>query len=80
MEVPNGFEEIFSLPSIHGAIDVIQIHIKMPQGPFIRDYFCYDLTIHNGKLWLIVRRNFGMFVGLFGSMNDAKRKKFASYQ
>jgi hypothetical protein len=45
VEVPNGFKAFFGLISIHGAIDVIQIHILNPQGPFIKDCFCYDLTI-----------------------------------
>jgi hypothetical protein len=49
------------------------------------------LIICDGKLWLIVGRNFGMFIGLFGSMNDARilrlsnlyqkgKKKFVSIE
>ncbi len=37
VEVVAGFKKKSGLPSIHGTIDIIQIHIEKPNGPFAKN-------------------------------------------
>jgi hypothetical protein len=34
LEVMIGFKNFSGLPFVHGAIDVVQVHVYKPKGPF----------------------------------------------
>jgi hypothetical protein len=60
-----GFKNLYGLPTIiHGTIDVNQIHIQKPKGPFVVDYFSYksrfDIT-YNCKAWQINKKKSYIF-------------------
>ncbi len=59
-----GFKRFCGLPSIHGAIDETQIHIQKPHSAFVGTIFLSNqkFTRCNYKLWLIVKRNFWIFL------------------
>ena len=35
------FKDFCGLPAIHGAMDVTQIHLHKPHGPFADEYYAY---------------------------------------
>jgi hypothetical protein len=69
-----GFKDFSDLPSVHGAIDVMRVHIYKPKGPFIGDYYCFKLELYNMQFQAIVdfKKFHDTFVGMSGSMNDAR--------
>ncbi len=36
-----GFRTCVVLPHVNGVIDITQIHIQKPKGPFVGDYFLF---------------------------------------
>ncbi len=73
VEIVVGFEKNCGLPSIHGTIDVIHIHIEKPNGPFARDYYSFKSNTFNIQLQTMVD-HWGqfknVFVGMPRLMND----------
>lgn len=69
-----GFKKNCGLPSIHGTIDVIHMHIQKPNGPFARDYYSFKSKTLHMQLQTMVD-HWGqfkdVFVGMPSLMNDA---------
>jgi hypothetical protein len=72
LEVMIGVKDFFGLPFVHGASDVIQVHIYKPKGPFIGDYYSFKLKECNMQFQVIVnfKKFHDTFVGMSKSMND----------
>ncbi len=74
VEIVAGFKKNWGLPSIHGTIDIIHIHIQKPNGPFARDYYSFKSKTFNMHLQTMVG-HWGqfkdVFVGMPSLMNDA---------
>jgi hypothetical protein len=69
-----GFKGFSGLPYVHGAIDVMQIHIYKPNGPFARDCYSSKLKAYNMQFQAIVdlKKFHVIFVGMLGSMNNVR--------
>lgn len=54
--VMTGFQDFCGLPSVHGAIDVSQIHIVIPTGLGHNqaDYYSYKSKGHSMQLQVVV--------------------------
>jgi hypothetical protein len=75
-----GFKDFFGLPSVHGTIDVMQVHIYKPKSPYVGDYYFFKLKANNMQFQAIVdlKKFHDTFVGMLGSMNDAWIFQFSS--
>jgi type II secretory pathway component PulK len=74
LKVMIGFKDFSDLPSIHDAINVMQIHIQKPKGPFARNYYSFKSKFYNMQLQVVIdsKKKFqDAFVGMSGSMNNA---------
>jgi hypothetical protein len=61
------------LPSIHGGIDYMHIHIQKPTGAFVTKYFSYKSKVHIKQLQTTIdhEKHFcNVFMGLPKSMDD----------
>jgi hypothetical protein len=73
VKVVAGFKNLCDLPHVNGVIDITQIHIQKPRGPFVGDYLSIKSKGFNVHLeivvdhWKLFRK---IFVGMLGSMND----------
>jgi hypothetical protein len=66
------FKSFCGSPSIHGTIDVTQIHVLKSQGQSIANYFSFKSKGYNMQLQAIgdYHKKIGdIFVGMLGSMN-----------
>jgi hypothetical protein len=53
LEIMIGFKDFFCLPFVHGTIDVMQVHVYKPKGPFVGDYYSFKLKEHNMRFQVI---------------------------
>ncbi len=70
----NGLRELCELPTIHGLIDVTQIHMFKPKGQHVVEYFSYKSKVYNMQFQVVInyQKKFrNVFIGMRGSMNDA---------
>jgi len=70
LQVMIGFKKLCDLPIVNGTINVIQIHIFKPMGPFAIEYFAYKLNTYVMHFYLVIqcRRQLKMFS--LGSSNQ----------
>ncbi len=60
------------LPRVNGVIDITQIHIQKPRGPFVGDYFSFKSKGFNMHLEVVIdhwKQFRNIFVGMPSSMN-----------
>ncbi len=72
-EVMASFKGFCGRPSIHGAIDMTQIHIQKLKGTLIGDFFSFKSKSYNMQLQVVVhnqKKFTDIFVGMPNSMND----------
>jgi hypothetical protein len=69
-----GFKDFFGLPYVDGTIDVMQLPIYKPKGPFARDYYSFKLKVYNMQFQAIAdfKKFHDTFVGMLKSMNDVR--------
>ncbi len=61
VEVMRGFKKLYDMLSIHGAINVMHIHIQKPWYVLLVTIFLSSQKLTcNYKLWLIIKINFRM--------------------
>jgi hypothetical protein len=64
------FKKLCDLPIVNGNINVIQIHILKPMGPFAIEYFSYKLNNYVMQFYLVIEciKQLKMFA--LGSLNQ----------
>ncbi len=70
LHVMEGIKELSNLPSIQGAIDVVQIHIQKLKAIFVGDYYTFKSKAYSLHLQAIVdhkKRFLDIFVYMHGS-------------
>jgi len=81
LHVMEGIKELSNLPSIQGAIDVMQIHIQKLKVIFAGDYYTFKSKAYSMQLQAIVdhkKRFLDIFVCMHGSMNNSKMLRLLS--
>lgn len=74
VQVMIGFRKFCNLLTIHGTIDITQIHVFKPKGQHVAEYLSYKSKVYNMQFQTIVdyKKKFRIiFVGMSRSINDA---------
>ncbi len=80
VEVMASFKGFYGLPSIHGVIDMTQIHIQKPKGTCVGDFSFFKSKSYNMQLQVVdnQKKFTDIFVGLPNSMNDGHILRISS--